>query len=246
MVKVECGIIFVVISCLEAAKLPSYIVPCSASDPNLNECGRKHAQDALSRVIKGDSKYKIPKLNPLTLPEIKITNGNLHINLFDVKISGFEDAKVTDMQFDLQNKHISLSLSIDEAKLLSNYEISGSILILPINGKGKSNITFIGGTYKYDLDFTLKDKQGQEYVELKNTKLIFKTTRSYFNFENLFGGNKELGDQMNTFLNDNWKEVDTELGPSISETMNAIITSSLSGIFEKVPYKEIILQQNVA
>jgi hypothetical protein len=28
-----------------------------------------------------------------------------------------------------------------------------------------------------------------------------------FNFENLFDGNKELGDNTNQVLNDNWKEV---------------------------------------
>ncbi|KAK4883094.1 hypothetical protein RN001_006413 [Aquatica leii] len=246
MLKVECVVFFAVMSCLEAAKLPSYIIPCSASDPNLNECGRKHAQDALPSVIKGDPKFKLPSLEPLKLPEIKITSGNLRVDLLNVIIKGFDNAQVKDMQIDLKNKHISLTVFIDKANLLSNYEISGNILILPIRGKGRSNITFAGGSYKYDFDYTLKDKHGDKYMIMKNNKLDFKTERSYFYFENLFGGDNQLGEQMNKFLNENWETVEQELGPAITQTMSTIITSSLNGIFDKVPFKDIILQPNPA
>lgn len=44
---------------------------------------------------------------------------------------------------------------------------------------------------------------------------------------------------MNTFLNENWYDVNGEIGPSIAETMNTIVTSVLESYFNRVPVKHI-------
>lgn len=44
---------------------------------------------------------------------------------------------------------------------------------------------------------------GNRYLKISSTKfkLAFDTSRLYLNLENLFNGNKALGDSMNQFLN---------------------------------------------
>jgi len=46
------------------------------------------------------------------------------------------------------------------------------------------------------------------------------------------------GDNMNRYLNENWKEVVTELGPHFGEAISQVIQAILTNIFELVPYDE--------
>ena len=58
-------------------------------------------------------------------------------------------------------------------------------------------------------------------------------------FENLFNGDKALGDNMNLFLNENWQDILKELKPSISEALSQIFAALINAVFGKVPYNEI-------
>ena len=44
---------------------------------------------------------------------------------------------------------------------------------------------------------------------------------------------------MNTFLNENWKELVRELTPPVSEAVNEVVKRVFTGISELVPYDEI-------
>lgn len=241
MVKVECVLLVVAISYLEAAKLPNYIIACSAKDPKLNECARKHGQEALQHIVKGDTKYKIPNMTPLTLSEIKFSSGNLTVDLENVVVRGLEHSQIKELSMDLSKRHIAVILLIDHVNLLSDYNIKGNILILPITGNGKANITFVGGEYRFDFDYVLKDKQGGQYIEIMNDELTYKTKRSYYHFENLFGGDKALGEHMNKFLNEHWQDVQNDIGPALTKTISAIVKATLGGVISRVPYNEMIL-----
>lgn len=43
---------------------------------------------------------------------------------------------------------------------------------------------------------------------------------------------------MNTFLNENWREVVRDLTPPISEVISEVVKTILANIFELVPYDE--------
>ncbi|KDR23866.1 Protein takeout [Zootermopsis nevadensis] len=47
-----------------------------------------------------------------------------------------------------------------------------------------------------------------------------------------------VGDNMNTFLNENWRELLKELGPGIGEAISKVVSTILANIFELVPYDE--------
>lgn len=49
------------------------------------------------------------------------------------------------------------------------------------------------GQYKYWYDWKPVDKKGIKYVSIVDPHLTFELEKAYFNFENLFGGDKTLG-----------------------------------------------------
>lgn len=83
------------------------------------------------------------------------------------------------------------------------------------------------------------EKDGKEYLEIQKTKLTLIPKKIYFFLENLFNGDKALGDNMNKFINENSHDIFNELKPSIVEAIGAIITSVANGPFSKYPYSEL-------
>lgn len=97
-----------------------------------------------------------------------------------------------------------------ELKLEAIYDIKGQILILPITGSGPAHIKIgkifqnwktaqtvifilVDADFEYKSDFTLAKKDGLDYGVISNEKFNYTSGRSYYNLENLFNGNKQLG-----------------------------------------------------
>lgn len=58
---------------------------------------------------------------------------------------------------------------------------------------------------------------------------------------NLFNGDQALGQNLNTFLNENWREVWNELQPSIHVAIAEIVKSVLHTVFKKFAYEDLYL-----
>lgn len=238
-----CGVIHLTSS----AKLPSYIKPCK-NDASLNDCALKNGKDAIPKLIPGDPKYKIPKLDPFDIKQIKIDHGSnsfgLKLNLKNCKLTGLKDAQFVASRMDLAKRHVEWDVKIPKVVLFGDYVADGKILVLPITGKGKANVTLLNMDITYKYDFLLEKRNGKDYVQIPNDKasIDFKTTRLFLKFENLFNGDKLLGDNMNTFLDENWKEVLDELGSPLVKSLTPVFTLIINGIAKEVPYNEIFVK----
>lgn len=113
--------------------------------------------------------------------------------------------------------------------------------MLPIQGDGKSSLSFdnVDIVIKYKPRIIMK--HGKDYIQTEKFKLDFETTKLALHFSNLFNGDKALGDNMNLFLNENWKDILGELKPSISSALEQIFEIIINRIFAKVPYDELFL-----
>lgn len=80
------------------------------------------------------------------------------------------------------------------------------------------------------------EKDGETYMEATNLKLSTKPERLYYHFSNLFNGDKALGDNMNTFLNDNWEAIFLEVQQSMQTAFAEIFQAIITNVFSKYPY----------
>lgn len=71
-----------------------------------------------------------------------------------------------------------------------------------------------------------------------NFEVEAKPKRVLFNFENLFNGDKALGDTMNGFLNENWKLLYDELRHDIQRGLADNFHEFIAKIFDKYPYSK--------
>lgn len=54
---------------------------CLINDPNLNECVVRKGAPIIDIIVKGDPKYRIPKLDPLVIPALTIQQGTKQVGL---------------------------------------------------------------------------------------------------------------------------------------------------------------------
>lgn len=120
----------------------------------------------------------------------------------------------------------------------ADYTIDGRILLLPIQGKGKCRMVFHDWDSSWKIQPKAVEKNGKQYLQVDRSKLNFKISRLSMDFENLFNGDKQLSDTMNSFLNENWSEILNELRPSLSDTIDQILINVFSGPFAKIPYDQ--------
>lgn len=83
------------------------------------------------------------------------------------------------------------------------------------------------------------EKNGKTYMKLERVIItIDKVEKMYIQLENLFNGNKQLSDQMNIFLNENWSDIIKELMPAIESALEAVVKEIGNRLFSKIPYAE--------
>lgn len=86
----------------------------------------------------------------------------------------------------------------------------------------------------------LVERNGKQYLNVfDKPKLDMTTTRMYLRLDNLFNGNKALGETMNTFLNDNWVDLFNELKKGVLEAFGSVIVNLINNVYRRVPYEQL-------
>ena len=83
------------------------------------------------------------------------------------------------------------------------------------------------------------EKKGQKYLKVVEGKLVLTPGLVKFKLENLFDGDKTLGDNINSVMNENWKEVFADVKSSYEEAYSQIVETIFNNLLAKVPYDEL-------
>lgn len=215
---------------------------CSRSDPNLNECVIKNGKAAIPVIINGDPKYRVPNMNPMVIPELALWQGTSAVGLKlawkNAQIHGLKDAEFRECDMNVTTKHTKLTFFAPKISITGIYTASGRVLILPVTGTGPSNITVLNMKISFDYDWPVsKRANGKEYIDIINHKMTLHDLGfMQVKFDNLFNGDRLLGDNMNNFINENWKEVSKEFGPGVADAIGEVFKLVLKNICDLVPY----------
>lgn len=131
----------------------------------------------------------------------------------------------------------------DRLDFAGNYKMTGQILYLPISGEGRANISMQGVTSRHEVtgDYFTKPEDGQTYINITDYKIRFKPKRVMYKFDNLFNGDKVLGDNMVRFMNQNWKLLFQSTIPDYEKFFGEKFKALANKVFQSVPMKSIFL-----
>ncbi|XP_068900517.1 uncharacterized protein [Tenebrio molitor] len=235
-------VLFLLVVSCAAVKLPPNFQKCNRKQPDLKECVFKAAQNGISQLTRAYDEVKIINVHPFELPALTIGAGKGPVavdqKFKNCKLDGFHLMKLDDFEFDLEGKKVMIVGTFPEVTMKCEYELDGKILLVPIQGTGPSTIVLKNvkakGVFPYE-EFKKKDKT---FVKFVSSSLTIDPELVSFNFENLFNGDKKLGDNVNQVLNDNWKEVFDDVIQDYIEVFNQILISVFNNLFSKVSLED--------
>jgi len=233
------------LSCAQC-EIPSEVKKCHYAD---SSCLVASIQDVIKNFAKsGIRGINLLPFNPLHVNSLKLEKNpnspvNIELKFKDIDFFGLQDAKVSKVRgFDADLKqNIEVDALLPHLVLKGPYEIDGRVLILPIVGKGQSEIMLENCHVMIKAKPKRVNKSGQVYLEVDAIKLELKPSRVTFTLGGLFNGMKELADNMHVFINENWEEIFTELQPDIAKALSLIVQHIVNTVFSKYPYEDYFL-----
>lgn len=242
-----CGtlVIFSLIS-LNEGKLPADIRPCKAGD---SECLVKTINTIIETKHTGDPDLNLISIDPLHIDHLELKQKQVEGSPVRIDLSfrnsevygykTFRAYKVRGFGENPEGKH-SVYFTGPYASLVGDYKIDGKVLILPVVGEAKSNITLENVHLKMTINGGAKVENGSTYLDVKGLRLNLNATKVDFEMQNLFNGDKELGDNLNKFLNENWMDIYLEIRPGVLRGFENAYIGFIKNLFASHPYSELI------
>lgn len=95
----------------------------------------------------------------------------------------------------------------------------------------------------HKIKFQEMTKRGQKYLEVVDYNIKLNPEKSIFNFENLFNGEKQLGEAMNRVLNQYDKEIFQDVGAGYGQSFALIGKQIANNFFTKIPKNKIFISE---
>ncbi|KAI8034153.1 protein takeout [Drosophila gunungcola] len=205
------------------SKLPSTIRPCVRDDPQLERCIINAVYQIRPLLVHGNlgEGYKTPPLEPLSLDNIELGRSSQFQAVFtDLEANGGSNfiidrliAKPLDISYDLW-------ITLPRIDFRGKYSLHLNLLLLDIQGRGnmqgycenaKASVKMRGSRYL---------RNGKDYV--KFTKMTMRINFKDFklNLENLFNGDRILGDVGNSLINNNQELYLNEIVPGLEHGLS--------------------------
>ncbi|RZC41970.1 takeout-like [Asbolus verrucosus] len=230
----------VIIETVSEIVFASYIQKCRQSDPDVKHCYINAIEQIKSHFDQGVPEFSIPPMNPLVVPEVSLVNGGSFKATFkDIKIYHLQELKVLDIDIDLNNNQARVKLLLPKLRITSNYDITGKILFLQLNGNGSADGNLTNVSVDVELQGERYKKGGQEYIKFSSMEINEKLHQPVFRFEGLFRENPELTEQTNKVVNENIDEILDELRPAIHIAISEAVLGIIKPMFEKFSVKEL-------
>ncbi|RZF36645.1 hypothetical protein LSTR_LSTR012324 [Laodelphax striatellus] len=216
---------------------------CLAKSPDLNECVKNIAQGIFNNMHLGFKEVGVPVMDPLQVVKMDIINGQgsvvLNLELFNTSHTGLSKVTVDKVVADPEKYSLDMYITVPNYNIEGLYKAKGKIIVLPIQGEGNSYFRFFGIKGVWKIKGEPKVKNGKTHMKITKFDVEIVPKDLKMRLDNLFNGNKELGEQMNNFLNQNWEEVYTQLKPIIEDSFSQIMQSFGNRALDKIPYNQI-------
>ncbi|RZC33339.1 JHBP domain containing protein [Asbolus verrucosus] len=214
---------------------------CDRRRPDLHECVLQTSRQVLPQLARPS--FDLPNLDPLEIPQITIKSGGGSVAVDQTyrncKMYGLLGVKIERFEFDFGAKTIAGAAFFPKVDVRCEYKMDGKILLLPVRGEGQATIRLENLKTGSFIRFKEIRKKGKTFLKFLTTELNIDPGHVSFDFENLFDGDKQLGDNFNQVLNDNWKEVFDDVKGNLIETFSQILLGMAGNFFGNFPLEEL-------
>ncbi|XP_014354708.2 protein takeout [Papilio machaon] len=151
--------------------------------------------------------------------------------------------RITKVEVNSSKHEVIAKLYIPELRMKGHYNLSGKLLLLPVEGDGKFSAKY--GDINAVLTIALGRLHRENNVDAlacEKLDVKFDVGSASINLENLFDGDNELGNTMNTFLNENWQKLAKEFQEPMEEALRDFLKPLADHAFGTLNADDIFLR----
>ncbi|XP_052121870.1 protein takeout-like [Frankliniella occidentalis] len=203
-------------------------------------------QRAMTALEKGNSEFGITPLDPFKVSQLNLEKGNggalsLDMTLSEAELVGFKNARVESVKTDMNKFKIVATMRTDKLDLNSLYKVTGRVLVIPINGNGKTTIKMQKPLLRLSMQGGLKKgDDGKDHLHIESTTFEIIPEKATFKFVN--PAHAVQADLLSTIVSENDRVIMAELQPAISQAFNKRLLDVTNRIFEKVAFEDVFPQ----
>ncbi|KAL3283518.1 hypothetical protein HHI36_006657 [Cryptolaemus montrouzieri] len=228
---------------VNSKEFPEYIKNARCHiDKDFEKCMKANGNKIIRQVAEGIPELNLPSMNPLKLSFVQMINTQqLQVNISNIEVHGLSDMKIFDVKAEPLKGMFQVFLTDENVTICGQYRAHGRVLVLPVDGDGNFSMYLKNGVYNETVLSRIVKRNGDDYLKRIDTLLQAHFEKVEFNFQNLFGDNKQLGDQVNTFLNENWEILLNDYGPGIERMLRNYLGKHYDSLVDQVPMKDFFL-----
>ncbi|KAK4883426.1 hypothetical protein RN001_006745 [Aquatica leii] len=221
--------------------------------PKITEAIGNVFKDVANKItlqhLKPYLKVGIPELNIPALEPLRI-NGTISLdlgtgdtkiltNFSDLALHGASTFKIDKLWANIEENVFRYNVSLPVFIVNGTYEIDTKLLFLNVIGKGGISINL----EKYNFECSMTGKkiqiQNDEYLKFDKLNCDIQFEKATVWLENLFGGNKLIGNAVNDVINDNFDIFFAEMKPKIIAVISDIFLDVANKITLRFTYADL-------
>ncbi|KAF7279298.1 hypothetical protein GWI33_007431 [Rhynchophorus ferrugineus] len=216
---------------------------CKGSESNTDACLVDAISDALQKLRTGCEEFGLKNLDVYNVGPISVEAGNgaIHIiqNNWNIELRGIADAIVKEAHFDKESKALTFTMLIPRLIQNSDYNISGQVLSLPLSGIGTSTFELYDMGLKFYLILDEYTRDAKRYYKIKSMQADMPISGFKAHYDNLFDGNKVLGDSVNEMFNKEWKVIYDIVQHPVEKAYGKDFEIYIQTFLDHVPAKDL-------
>jgi len=224
------------------AGLPSTIIPCHRSDPDISKCIINRVNSLKPRLATGKiaDDFIIPSLEPMKLENIEMSRGSEFKVVFSqLAVRGPSQFQVEKLKVNMDQLIFEFTILLPKLTYNGKYTMKIRLLLLDIAGKGDVNGTLFNTRAKVRLRGHPFEQDGQTFLQFDRFQVKLNVGSSKIYLDNLFNGDPTLGQIGNTFINDNIELFLSEVQPGLEKSLAETFTQTANDILKGATLEEV-------
>ncbi|KYN26921.1 Circadian clock-controlled protein [Trachymyrmex cornetzi] len=214
---------------------------CQTQDPHYETCVTESIEYLKPYLKTGVPEYNIPSLEPLILKKLEfLPSSSLRLEATDVEAKGASNFVLKKVKLDFNTLIFLVDVELPNIQVEGTYSVDGKILLIPIRGSGPIHGNFSNciGACKMQIEKYL-DEDGEEKMRITDFKLKISVDKGTIRLDNLFGGEKALGDVVNSAINNNFDLFLKELLPLVEKALSDSFQNLTTSIIQQFTFAQL-------
>ncbi|XP_050548948.1 uncharacterized protein LOC126910429 [Daktulosphaira vitifoliae] len=224
----------------EFKSLPDYLHVCRRSQINISNCIIDSAYFLKNKIAEGIPEFDLAPLDPMVIDLLIPSGGrDIKIETTNLRVTGASNFTVPYLEADIKRQKYEFQVKFPHMHILGNYNLDGKIVRMAIKGQGDFDLDIDGVRSNVSMLGKITNIDGLNYIRFDNVTVKIGIDRGRIELRNLFGGDKNLGEIINTAINSNFIMFFTELRPIIQKVVEKLVMETVDKLTKLFTYEQL-------